>query len=219
MYNTTYLTIMQGDSVFEEHKYTAKDLNRTKLKISVVSIISMFFICAVLYNTIHISYTPTASMAPTMAVGELSLTRRVFGENDLHRGDIVMFDPITEQNQAVAFALGNGKEIFVKRLIGLPGEHICIINDVVYINGDSLDEPYAAYPENRTCPDEEKNMAGFIIPDGCYFFMGDNRDNSLDSRYALGVVPYENIQSKVVFHFTSLSARILGTDNNEYFVS
>lgn len=170
------------------------------------------------YYLFTISYTVSGSMVPTLSVGEINVMRHVFGPSDLHRGDIVLFNPVTEYNADIADFLGNGKDHYIKRLIGLPGETIRIQDDIVYINGEPLVEPYAVYPKERTELPEDRNMEEITIPEGHYFFMGDNRDNSYDSRYGVGVIPYNNIDRKMVFHFTSLSALILGTDNDQYFI-
>ena len=79
----------------------------------------------------------------------------------------------------------NRKEYFVKRLIALPGDTVEIKYDnekninTVYVNGDAVDEPYLSQSRN----DRDNSMAHLILKDDEYFVMGDNRDNSNDSRY------------------------------------
>jgi len=218
MSNNSYLTLKQGNTIYDEHKYTVRGLNRIRNKLIAISLATMIVFGLLFSNIFTISHIVSGSMVPTLAVGEISFMRCVFGPGDLKRGDIVLFNPITEFNQDAADFLGNGENYYIKRLIGLPGERIRIVNDVVYINDVPLDEPYTVYPEVRTSLVEDRNMSEITIPDGYYFFMGDNRDHSYDSRYRVGIIPYENIESKVIFHFTSLGARILGTDNDKYFI-
>lgn len=80
---------------------------------------------------------------------------------------------------------GQQKQAFIKRVIGLPGERIKIIDGHAWINGQELDEPYL----NKGCEDAATAMVTctfskeFTIPDGMYFMMGDNRNNSDDSRF------------------------------------
>lgn len=114
------------------------------------------------------SIIPTASMEPTVMTGS-----RVFGSrlsyinSDPQRGDIIIFRwP------------DNEKIYFVKRIIGMPGESVDIIQGHVYINGEVLNEPYIAEPMY-----EDEGPLHFEVPEGAYFCMGDNRNNSADARY------------------------------------
>lgn len=218
MNDTAYLTLKQGDTVYNDKKFTKKDISRIRNKMLIVMLATTLVVGLAFYYLFTISYTVSGSMVPTLSVGEINVMRHVFGPGDLHRGDIVLFNPVTEYNADIADFLGNGKDHYIKRLIGLPGETIRIQDDIVYINGEPLNEPYAVYPKERTELSEDRNMEEITIPEGHYFFMGDNRDNSYDSRYGVGVIPYNNIDRKMVFHFTSLSALILGTDNDQYFI-
>ena len=81
----------------------------------------------------------------------------------MQRGDIVVFDS-DELNETV-----------IKRLIGLPGDTIKIDGTAVYVNGKKLDEPYVEYPL--------ESYGTYKVPEGKYFFLGDNRANSNDSRF------------------------------------
>lgn len=86
------------------------------------------------------------------------------------------------------------KTIFAKRIIGMPGDVVEIKHGITYINGKILEEEYL-----RETPDN-KNFGPFQVPDGYYFMMGDNRNNSYDSReWEEHFVPRNNILSKVYY--------------------
>jgi signal peptidase I len=117
---------------------------------------------------------------------------------------------------------------FVKRVIGLPGDRVRLIDKKVFVNGEPLNEPYVVYSRPfdmfrddfpngpRWASDidahwtiemrrlvEDKQL---IVPENCYFVMGDNRDDSLDSRY-WGFVPRENIVGRPLVIYFSMGAR------------
>ena len=108
-------------------------------------------------------YIPSSSMVPTLNVDDRLLVTRVYNPEKLQRGDIVVFDS-DELNETV-----------IKRLIGLPGDTIKIDGTAVYVNGKKLDEPYVKYPL--------ESYGTYVVPEGKYFFLGDNRANSNDSRF------------------------------------
>lgn len=145
----------------------------------------------------RIRLVPSASMHPTLEVGETVFCLTIHSSKDISRGDIVVFSPYTSQNNYLNVAKENRTDVYVKRVIGLPGERISISGNVLYIDGEPFDEPYLT-PGTPLLDYEE-----ILVPAGCYFMMGDNRMNSFDSR-DYGCIPFENMQSKELFHFDSL---------------
>lgn len=127
---------------------------------------------------------PTGSMENTIIPGDRLYVNELFDVEDAKRGDILVFksDELDEKR-------------LVKRLIGLPGETVELKADgSVYINGEILDEPYAA--------EAESEAKVFNVPDNCYLFFGDNRPISYDARYWEN--PYideSKIIGEVVFRF------------------
>lgn len=92
------------------------------------------------------------------------------------------------------------KTSYIKRVIALPGEHVQIKNGKVYINGKELEENYLR-PGTIT---ESELFNDFIVPDGYLFCMGDNRQDSMDSR-VLGCIPIEKIEGTVILRFFPLN--------------
>ena len=139
-------------------------------------------------------YIPSASMEPTLMVGDRILVDKLsYHLHDVHRGDIVVFrTPPAEQ--------GNPEiKDLVKRVIGLPGEVISSAGGRVVINGKPLAEPWLVKGTVTTGIQTQK------IPSGEYFVMGDNRSDSQDSRY-FGPIKGSLIVGHVVLRIWPLSA-------------
>lgn len=107
---------------------------------------------------------PTTSMYPTIQQGDRLLVTKIYNIGSLKKGDTVVFN--SEEL----------KIVLVKRLIGLPGDKIEIKEDgTLFINNIKQDEPYVKQPGLKA--------GNFEVPKECYFFLGDNRRDSLDARY------------------------------------
>lgn len=117
-------------------------------------------------------------------------------------------NPVAEYEERTGFSwfvhnfLEIGKRSYIKRVIGLPGEHIEIKEGAVYINGEKLEEDYLQ-------PGIVTDVTGvgykdFIVPENCVFAMGDNRNHSTDCRN-FGCIPLEKIESTVVIRIWPLS--------------
>lgn len=101
------------------------------------------------------------------------------------------------------YVLEWGKTSYIKRVIGLPGEHVQIANGKVYINGEKLEE--SAYLKNDVYTDSYGGMfTDIIVPEGYVFAMGDNRTRSADSR-RFGCIPIEKIEGTVAIRFWPLN--------------
>jgi signal peptidase I len=149
-------------------------------------------------------YIPSASMVPTLEVGDrVFVNKFVYDIGDVHRGDVIVFEnPNSEAlpdrgivggflhwlGEGIGFAQPEDED-FIKRVIGLPGETIEIRDNVVYVDGEPLDEPYLTEQARQS----NGGLPPTAIPAGNYFVMGDNRGNSADSRYGLGFVPEDKV--------------------------
>jgi signal peptidase I len=157
-----------------------------------------------------------------------ALSKHLLPYTEPKRGDVIVFRYPMDIRQN-----------YVKRVIGVPGDHIRVADKVVYLNGKPLTEPYTQHvfpgiePYRDNFPSEPYGpvydraremlanhvMNGeLVVPPGSYFAMGDNRDNSLDSRY-WGFVPRENIIGKPLVIFWSYDAPTedwVGNTGNHY---
>jgi signal peptidase I len=176
-----------------------------------VAVILAFFVRTFVVQAFKI---PSGSMEPNLLIGDhllvnkfvfapalTSLERTLLPIDPIRRGDIIVFkypeDPTRD---------------FIKRVIGLPGDTIEMHNKKVYVNGKPLDEPYAhfIYPPDEGAsgaPDTEtadllREFAPMTVPADNYFMMGDNRDNSQDSRY-WGFMPRDYVKGKALFVYFS----------------
>ena len=179
--------------------------------------------------------TPTIvqqpSMFPTLKQGHrLILNRTIRTFNGVpDRGDIITFEapskvyvssaeadlqnPVAEYEHNINgifskfryYVLELGKDSYIKRVIGLPGEHVKIENGKVYINDVELDEPYLREGVlTGQLKGADTPYLDVVVPKGHLFLMGDNRPNSTDSR-CFGCVPYDKIESRVVIRFWPLA--------------
>ncbi len=174
-----------GDSIFDE-------FSRKALKI-VFSYLFWAGAAIIIFKTLlMINLIPSGSMESTIKTGDIVLaTRYDVGEEDIKRYDILMFTQSDEPNTT-----------YIKRVIGLPGETVEVKNGKVFANGVELDNSFINKPMNR------KGDGVYVVPEGCYFFLGDNRNNSIDSRFwEEKYIPIGNIQAKakvIVFPFENI---------------
>lgn len=144
----------------------------------VIIIIVVLFIKHFIVSPIRVN---GKSMMDTLYHGDIMLLDRIsYRTSDIKRFDIVVID--------------NGDEFIIKRVIGLPGERVTYTGNQLYINDKKIDDPYAT---NSTTEFDT------TVEEDCYFVLGDNREDSMDSRY-FGTFPKNKILGKtslVVFPF------------------
>lgn len=128
---------------------------------------------------------PSGSMLPTIKIGDRLMVEKVtLHFTDIKRGDIVVFSPPPDINV---------KDDLIKRVIGIPGDEVKIRNGVVFVNNKPLEESYIAEKPRQ-------DFGPIKVAPGNYFMMGDNRNNSYDSRF-WGTVSRDKIEGKAVFIF------------------
>ena len=205
---------MSTRSAPEPERPFKKSVFREYLESIVVAVILALFIRTFAVQAFKI---PTGSMEPNLMIGDHLLVNKLvyspslsplkdtlFGKRPIKRGHVVVFkfpeDPTRD---------------FIKRVIGLPGETIEIRNKQVYVNGKPLEEPYAHFIDAPLRPDDpEYTRGGDVIrdawgpqtvPAGQLLVLGDNRDNSRDSRY-WGFLPIDQVKGRALLVYWSYEA-------------
>ena len=190
-----------------------KSVAREYLESLVVAFILATFIRTFVVQAFKI---PTGSMEETLLIGDhLLVNKFVFGPaasgaerallpiGTIKRRDVLVFKYPEEPARD-----------FIKRVIGLPGETVELRDKKVYINGTALDEPYVHFLSPPSGPSELHEVTSFdvrerygpvTVPPDRYFMMGDNRDNSQDSRY-WGFLPRDYVKGKALVIYWSYEA-------------
>jgi len=206
------------------HRRSSKHADRSRrrpggrLELLILVAGAVFFAIAIQAFAVKPYVIPSPSMLPTLTLGQRVLVNRFSHTlgSDPKLGEITVFHPpagaeaslggkcgtagqgpsyihgaLTEQSCARATRTPS-ELTYIKRVVGVPGDRIEVRDGHVVRNGRALKEPYARSCENPVC-----NLDAIVIAPGTYFVMGDNRDNSNDSRY-WGPVPRAWIIGKAV---------------------
>lgn len=146
----------------------------------VLAILAVWFVGNIADNTYSFCYIPSWSMEPTIMTKDIMLVSH-YDTDVIERYDIIVFDAPDDPDTS-----------YTKRVIGLPGDKVVVKNGKVTVNNEEVDDSFVI---------EMKDTDGdgtYCVPEGCYFVMGDNRDNSFDSRYWENTyVPQESITGKL----------------------
>jgi signal peptidase I len=221
----TPATSEEPRGMWNRYQALTRGVNRGFIAEWTVTIIVMLF----LFTSVVQGYViPSGSMEGTLLTGDHvfvdkltfaprdAISSRLLPYRDVRRGDIVIFrDPVDIDKD------------LVKRAIGIPGDRIRLVNKQLILNGHAVNEPYvqhitpyidpyrddfpAAPPEPGVMQPAIAMLTGnvvngeLIVPPGCIFAMGDNRDDSLDSRY-WGFVPRQNIEGTPLVVYWSFDA-------------
>jgi signal peptidase I len=187
-----------------------KSILREYFESIVIAVILALFIRTFVVQAFKI---PTGSMEENLLIGDhllvnkfvlgpsaSSVERTLLPIGTIKRGEVIVFKYPVEPDRD-----------FIKRVIGLPGETVELKDKKVYINGQPLDEPYVHFLQPPSGGSEFHEETGFdvrerygpvTVPPNQYFVMGDNRDNSQDSRY-WGFLPRENVKGKALLIYWS----------------
>ena len=179
----------------------------------VIAVILALFIRTFVVQAFKI---PTGSMEENLLIGDhLLVNKFVFGPTALGIERTLLPAGTIKRNDVIVFKYPEEPDRdFIKRVIGLPGEAVELREKKVYINGRPLDEPYVHFLQppgsmsefhEVTSYDVRERYGPVTVPANQYFVMGDNRDNSQDSRY-WGFLPRENVKGKALVIYWSYEA-------------
>jgi len=184
-----------------------KSVPREYFESLVIAVILALFVRTWVFQAFKI---PTGSMENNLLIGDhlivnkmifpptmTGLERAVLPRRDIRRGDVIVFKYPEDPERD-----------FIKRVIGLPGERLELRRKKIYINDKPIEEPYVRFLEPPPAEDAARSddlrawYGPVTVPEHQYFMMGDNRDNSQDSRY-WGFLPETYIKGKALFIYFS----------------
>ncbi|MCK5387681.1 MAG: signal peptidase I [Candidatus Izimaplasma sp.] len=170
-----------------------------------VSVIPIFMVIVSLTNIVAFSPATVVgqSMEPTFYEGQDIIMSHI--TNNYDQFDIIILET-------------KDGDFYLKRIIGLPGDHIEINNSIITINGTVIDQEFlenesGSIEVNTYCNISQLQVCEFVVPLDHYFVLGDNRENSLDSRSdLLGYVHEDQIYGKVIFKFNNIFRDVLNQE-------
>ena len=202
--------VTDGKSLMADFK---KSTLREYFESIVIAVILALFIRTIVVQAFKI---PTGSMEENLLIGDhLLVNKFVFGATETALERAILPIGTIKRRDIIVFKYPEEPERdFIKRVIGLPGETVEVREKKVYVNGTALDEPYVHFLAPPSGPSEFHEVTSFdvrerygpvTVPPDHYFVMGDNRDNSQDSRY-WGFLPRELVKGKSLIIYWSYQA-------------
>jgi len=181
-----------------------KSVFREYLEAAAIAVVLALFIRTFVIQAFKI---PSGSMEPTLLVGDHILVNKfLYGIKIpfLHKTLIPISEPTRDDVIVFIYPLDKSKD-FIKRVIGLPGDRVEMINRKIYINGAPYTDKHGYYSDYLEKSDRSvwRTQFGPVnVPEGHLFVMGDNRDNSRDSRF-WGFVPLRLVLGKAIIVYWS----------------
>ena len=190
-----------------------KPLWREYLEAIVIALFLALFIRAFIVQAFSI---PSGSMLETLQIGDYLLVNKFsYGIRNPFTNQIVIANGTPQRGDVVVFIYPKDPtKDFIKRIIGIPGDKIQIINKKLYVNDTLTETPQAIFKDYHIIDQNDQWISGsegshrdnfgpFTVPPGQLFVMGDNRDHSYDSRF-WGTVPIDNVRGKAWIIYFSL---------------
>ena len=181
-----------------------KSTVREYAEAAAIAVLLALFIRAFVVQAFKI---PSGSMEPTLLVGDHILVNKfIYGVKIPFLRQTIIPISKPERDDVIVFIYPHDtSKDYIKRVIGVPGDRIDIIDRKIYINGNLYDDKHGFYTEGRNSPSRHISKAHnrpIIIPEDHLFVMGDNRDHSSDSR-VWGFVPLKSVKGKAFIIYWS----------------
>jgi len=182
-----------------------KSIFREYVEAIVIALLLALFIRTFVIQAFKI---PSGSMIPSLLIGDHILVNKfIYGIRNPFTGSVLI--PIQQpvRNDVVVFKYPrNPKLDYIKRVIGIEGDRVEIVNKQVIVNGQPLKDPYGVHLDPNINPSSPRdNFGPVVVPKNSLFMMGDNRDNSADSRY-WGFVNLKAVKGKAFMLYWSWDA-------------
>jgi len=185
-------------------KKNKKELVWEYTKAVVTALLLALFIRAYFIQAFKI---PSGSMIPTLLIGDhILVSKFIYGTTIPFSDKRILVFRKPEKGDIIVFKYPEDpKRDFIKRVIAVEGDVVESKNKVIYVNGKAVDEPYAQHTDTSLRPggiEPRDNFGPYIVPKEKYFMMGDNRDQSYDSRY-WGYVDIRDIRGEALILYWS----------------
>jgi signal peptidase I len=180
--------VQSANPIMEFRKSTIREYFESIVITAIIALFATTFV-------VQAFKIPTGSMESNLLIGDhLLVNKFIYGIQDGFAGKLSPYKDL-KRGDVIVFKYPLSPEVaYVKRLIGLPGDKVEMVGRTVFINGKALQEPYTQYIDPGSI---YERFGPYNVPEGQYFAMGDNRDNSQDSRF-WGFVPRDHIIGKAL---------------------
>jgi len=184
--------------------YKKKSILREYFEAITVAVLLALFIRSFVIQAFKI---PSGSMLPTLQIGDhLLVNKFIYGVKNPFTGSLLIPWKKPKHGDVIVFKYPQDRSVdYIKRVIGVSGDTILIRNKKVFINDQAIEDTHAHHTSNSILPGTEgprDNFGPIKVPDGKIFVMGDNRDNSYDSRF-WGFVDQSEVLGKAIVIYWS----------------
>jgi len=181
-----------------------KSVVREYVEAIIIAVILALFIRSFIVQAFKI---PSGSMLPTLQIGDhLLVNKFIYGVKLPVTGTVVVPWKSPKRDDIVVFKFPKDRSVdYIKRVVGVAGDTIEVKNKQLYINGEANNNPHAHFTEAgimKASAGPRDNMGPVKVPEGSIFVMGDNRDNSYDSRF-WGFVDLQDVRGKAFILYWS----------------
>ncbi|MBU4034633.1 MAG: signal peptidase I, partial [Proteobacteria bacterium] len=195
--------VRRGSNVLKKNpaKITEKSVLREYAEAIIIALLLAFFIRTFVVQAFKI---PSGSMIPTLLIGDHILVNKFgYGVKNPLNGTVWITMDEPQRHDVIVFKYPqNPSQDYIKRVVGVAGDRVEVVRKQVLVNGEPFVEPNAVNLETEILPSPRDNMEPITVPPNSVFVMGDNRDNSHDSRF-WGTVDLKAIRGKAFMLYWS----------------